>query len=31
MNHEIDYREDSKKLPSGVEFAFDGMEITIPD
>lgn len=31
MNHEIDYREDSKKLPSGVELAFDGMEITIPD
>lgn len=31
MNHEIDYDTESKKLPSGVELAFDGMEIRIPD
>ena len=30
MNHEIDYDLDSRKLPSGVEFAYDGMEISIP-
>jgi len=31
MSHDVDYVEDSKKLPSGVEFAYDGMEIVIPD
>ena len=31
MNHEIDYDIDSLKLPSGVELAFDNLEITIPD
>ena len=31
MNHEIDFDVDSKKLPSGVELAFDGLEIEVPD
>jgi phosphoribosyl 1,2-cyclic phosphate phosphodiesterase len=31
MNHEIDYDEDRQKLPGHVEFAFDGMEIHVPE
>ena len=31
MNHEIDFDEDSLKLPSGVELAYDGMQLVIPD
>lgn len=27
MNHELDYEAVSRKLPSGIELAFDGMEI----
>lgn len=31
MNHEIDYDVETAKLPAGVELAYDGMEIVIPD
>jgi phosphoribosyl 1,2-cyclic phosphate phosphodiesterase len=31
INHEIDYDADSQKLPNGVEFAYDGLEFTVPD
>jgi phosphoribosyl 1,2-cyclic phosphate phosphodiesterase len=31
MSHDIDYLEDSPKLPQGVELAYDGMKLTIPD
>ena len=30
LNHEIDFDDDSKKLPTDVEFAFDGLEIRVP-
>lgn len=29
MNHEIDYDDDSTKLPPGVELAYDGMELEV--
>jgi hypothetical protein len=29
MNHEIDYDRDSSKLPSGIELAYDGMELSV--
>jgi phosphoribosyl 1,2-cyclic phosphate phosphodiesterase len=29
LSHNVDYVEDSKDLPPGVEFAYDGMEIEI--
>jgi phosphoribosyl 1,2-cyclic phosphate phosphodiesterase len=31
MSHDIDYQEDSVKLPKGVELAYDGMQLSIPD
>jgi phosphoribosyl 1,2-cyclic phosphate phosphodiesterase len=31
MSHDVDYLEDSPKLPLGVEFAYDGMQLTVPD
>lgn len=31
MSHDVDYLEDSPKLPSGVEFAYDGMQLIVPD
>jgi phosphoribosyl 1,2-cyclic phosphate phosphodiesterase len=29
MCHDIEHEEDSRKLPAGVEFAFDGLEIKL--
>jgi len=29
MCHDIEHEEDSRKLPAGVEFAFDGLEIEL--
>lgn len=29
LSHNIDFEEDSAKLPKGVEFAYDGMEIEV--
>jgi phosphoribosyl 1,2-cyclic phosphate phosphodiesterase len=31
MNHELDYRELERRLPAGVEPAYDGMVLTIDD
>lgn len=31
LNHEIDFDADSRKLPPDVEFAYDGLEIIVPD
>ena len=31
LNHEIDFDVDSRKLPSDVELAFDGLEVIVPD
>lgn len=31
MSHDVDYAKDSEKMPSGVELAYDGMQLTIPD
>jgi phosphoribosyl 1,2-cyclic phosphate phosphodiesterase len=31
INHEIDYHQDQLKMPSGVELAWDGMELVIPN
>ncbi len=29
LSHEIEHIEDSKELPAGVEFAFDGMRVDL--
>jgi phosphoribosyl 1,2-cyclic phosphate phosphodiesterase len=31
LNHEIDFDLDSRKLPSGIELAYDGLELSVPD
>lgn len=31
LNHEIDFEVDSRKLPSHVELAFDGLEFVVPE
>jgi phosphoribosyl 1,2-cyclic phosphate phosphodiesterase len=29
MCHDIEHEEDSRKLPAGVEFAFDGLVVEL--
>ena len=29
MSHDIDYSETSKKLPTGVELSYDGLEVQL--
>lgn len=31
MSHDVDYFNDSNKMPQGVELAYDGMQISVPN